>query len=206
MDGEDRDGGRQGRNAAAADNDQDRNENLTSQMEGMYVDCWEDENHLNFQNNTEGSSGQNSSDSIVDRVIGELEDIVIKPSFQTLYNAFLDSNYTKFKRDDPTIDDDQNFDIFSHYSCTIGTYLENELKKRISKTFDMEEFISKIRGRNDLMENEIIEMIFTLLDYAKFNELISDYSSMKADNGQLANLIASGITVTKLEPPPSQEK
>jgi len=129
-----------------------------------------------------------------DIVIGVIEDIIMSPEFQELHNNKLDACYKFFSVDPraspmPAI----LFEVFKDYSQAIAQYIETEIKK-VVPDFYMESFVAELQNRQD-MDGDIHELVLSLIDFKKFQEMINDYKNMKEG---LNIDLSSGITVTQI--------
>jgi len=137
--------------------------------------------------------------SYFDRVVGILEEILVGEEFQGLQKYYLSKYWASFGHRE-NIDGNDNtfehFQIFKDYSQEMSTFLELRLKTTVP-TFNIEDFIRQELGprleaakveeaQSHLIDNEIFEMLFTLVDFLKFKELLIDYG--KAMQGTTPNL------------------
>jgi len=132
--------------------------------------------------------------SAFDRIMGVIEDIVMSPEFQTLHNSQLESCYRHFSGDAVSPTPTVIFDIFKDYSQVVAHYIEHEIKK-VLPDFDMEGFVSELQSRHDV-DGDIYELVSSLIDCKKFQEMIDDYKNMK--EGRQLDL-SSSITVTQIQ-------
>jgi len=58
----------------------------------------------------------------------------------------------------------------------------------------MEGFVSELQSRHDI-DGDIYELVSSLIDFKKFQEMIDDYKNMK--EGRQIDL-SSGITITQI--------
>jgi len=147
-----------------------------------------------------------------DKVIGTLEDIIVGPEFQGLQNYYLSKYWASFGPKDES-ETGQNtyedFQIFKDYSQEMSTFLELKLKI-IIPSFNIEDFIrqelcpriesakqSEADGSGDcgeIIDNEVFEMLFTLVDFLKFKDLLVDYGKMM--EGKTPNLTVGQTRLT----------
>jgi len=62
----------------------------------------------------------------------------------------------------------------------VAHYIEHEIKK-VMPDFDMEGFVSELQSRHDI-DSEIYELVSSLTDCKKFQEVIDDYKNVRIDN------------------------
>lgn len=76
------------------------------------------------------------------RVIGQIEDVVVGPEFQAFQHAFMEKYYERF--DDATEENSMEyFDIFAEYSETMEAFITTALQK--CNGVDMERFVAELR-------------------------------------------------------------
>ncbi|KAJ3034392.1 ADP-ribosylation factor-like protein 2-binding protein [Rhizophlyctis rosea] len=115
---------------------------------------------------------QNPEDEKFDTVIGELEDLIMDPSFTSLQTDFFSRTYHHF-----TPDEENKFiytDIFHQYVSLIESFIEKRLRARLP-WFNMHEWVTVLKSRPDTTEGDVFEILTTLGDFNAFKEMILAY-------------------------------
>ena len=92
-----------------------------------------------------------------------------------MQTEFLEKYWPEFS-EEQTESLHSHFEMFKEYSQGISTFIEDKLQA-VLENFDMETFVEQLGGRGDL-DGDIFEMLFTLIDYVKFRELLLDYRAV----------------------------
>jgi len=142
-----------------------------------------------------GSGNNNTEQTYFDSVIGAIEDIVMDEEFHKVQTKYLDSYWTEFSSEQ-TENLHIHFEMFKEYSQAISSFMEERLKS-VLDNFDMEKFVEQLSSRPEL-DGDIFDMLFTLIDYVKFRELLLDYRSMMT--GKTIDL-SGGISCIAINPP-----
>jgi ADP-ribosylation factor 2-binding protein len=131
-----------------------------------------------------------------DAVVGAIEDIVMGEDFHEVQSSYLDKYWPEFS-EDQTENLHSHFEMFKEYSQGISSFIEEKLKTLLEH-FDMEVFVEQLTARGEL-DGDIFDMLFTLIDYVKFKELLLDYRAMR--EGKSIDL-SNGISIKALQPDP----
>ncbi|CAL1543856.1 unnamed protein product [Lymnaea stagnalis] len=137
--------------------------------------------------------GSSTKDVLFDSVIGHIEDIIMEEPFQIIQTSFLEKYYKEF--DDSEENKFCYTDIHKEYISVIESYLEIELKKRMSD-FSMVEFTQQLRDRKQELEGEIFEILLTFSDFMAFKEMLLDYKTEKEGN---TIDLSGGLTVVPVK-------
>jgi len=151
------------------------------------VDLTEDE--VNFV-----TESQSPEDEKFDTVVGELEDLIMDPSFTSLQNDFFSRTYHHF-----TPDEENKFiytDIFHQYVTLIESFIEKRLRSRLP-WFNMHEWVAVLKSRPDTADGEVFEILTTLGDSNAFKEMILAYREER--EGTSLNL-SDLLSVTSSQP------
>jgi len=129
-----------------------------------------------------------------DAVVGAIEDIVMGEDFHEVQSSYLDKYWPEFSEDQAE-NLHSHFEMFKEYSQGISSFIEEKLKTLLEH-FDMEVFVEQLTARGEL-DGDIFDMLFTLIDYVKFKELLLDYRAMR--EGKSIDL-SKGISIKALQP------
>ncbi|CAG7731010.1 unnamed protein product [Allacma fusca] len=129
-----------------------------------------------------------------DGVVGAIEDIVMGEDFHEVQSSYLDKYWPEFS-EDQTENLHSHFEMFKEYSQGISSFIEEKLKTLLEH-FDMEVFVEQLTARGEL-DGDIFDMLFTLIDFVKFKELLLDYRAMR--EGKTIDL-SHGISIKALQP------
>ncbi|KAH9515502.1 ADP-ribosylation factor-like protein 2-binding protein [Bulinus truncatus] len=176
------------------------NSNNISSQGGNEVDMDMDFSHEEGDNLDEDlETGLSSKDAYFDTVIGCIEDIIMEEPFHLIQNGFLEKYYKEFE------DTEENkfcyTDIHKEYITVIESYLETELKKRLTN-FCMPEFTQQLQQRKEELEGEIFEILLTFSDFMAFKEMLLDYKTEKEGN---TIDLSGGLTVVPVKDRPCKE-
>lgn len=129
--------------------------------------------------------------------IGHIEDIIMDDKFAKVYKNFLDKNWAEFG-----VTDEHKLiygDIFQKYKEEVEKFIEDELVKKI-QNFQMSTFENELLARQNEVEGEIFELLYTMIDFSCFKMMFQDYKDMM--NGVAVDF-SQDLVVTKCSVPAS---
>ncbi|XP_058792846.1 ADP-ribosylation factor-like protein 2-binding protein isoform X2 [Phymastichus coffea] len=144
------------------------------------------------QSSENNSQESEACDSLFDKIIGHIEDLIMEKRFQSVQQYYLDKYWRVFE---PVEENKLLYmEIFNEYNKAIESYIDTNLTSLIPN-FSMNDFISELLKRRSELEGEVFEILLTFTDFLAFKELILDYRALQ--EGKVQDL-SSGITVKSL--------
>lgn len=139
------------------------------------------------------SMSLDDSDRNFFKIIGHIEEIIIRDKFKELLNNFLEQHYREFE------DTDENklvyMDVFKKYTEVIEKFIEDELHKTVDN-FSMQFFEKELVKRQNELDGEIFEVLSTFNDFLAFKTMFLDYKEVK--EGEAIDF-SKDLLVTKYE-------
>ncbi|KAI8899334.1 ADP-ribosylation factor-like 2-binding protein, partial [Globomyces pollinis-pini] len=111
-----------------------------------------------------------------DRIIGELEDILMDEDFLDYQRDYFGKHCSLFANDEENKLEYMN--IFEEYTNHVEAYIANKLKSRI-EDFSMMEFMQILSERNpEELEGDVFELLESLGDFAVFKDIMLSYKDL----------------------------
>ncbi|KAI8805211.1 the ARF-like 2 binding protein BART-domain-containing protein [Cladochytrium replicatum] len=127
-------------------------------------------------------------DERFDRVVGELEDLLLDESFLRLQRSLL-AKYA------PHFDDDEEnkfvyMDYFKEYMSALDKFIDKRLKKKLS-WFSMPKFIASVQSRQDQIDGDVFDVLMSLGDFTAFKETVLSFKQeQEGRSPDLSDLLA----------------
>ena len=150
--------------------------------ENKVIDCEFEESIVN----------KNSDDYKFDCFIEALQEIIIDDSYEKMQNDFCEKYYKEFE--DVAENKLIYTDRFKEYTKIAETFLESELKRRVSQ-YPLNDFYNMLESKKFKIDEQILDSLLSISDFQYFKEMMLNYKRSKSDK---TDILLTGLSGEKL--------
>ena len=116
--------------------------------------------------------GANPDDDEFDEIVCAQQEILISPQFEKISSNFVENNCEMFE--DVEENKHEYFISFKQYKNEVEKYLNTKLKEMV-KGYDEKRFKKLLIGREDQIDEQIIETLKGFSDFLTFKEMMLEH-------------------------------